>query len=52
MYHTYIIYWDVKYHPSFSIRILRTILGIRLGYRVLPYNMYLYMLEMWTTRVT
>jgi len=38
MYHTYLIYWYDKYHPSFGTRILRTIIGIRLGYYVLSHN--------------
>jgi len=48
VYHTYIISWYTKYHPSCCTRILRTILGIRLGCHVLSHNMYQYMPETWT----
>ena len=40
MYHTYIIYWYTEYHPSFGARILRIVLGIRLGCHLLSHNMY------------
>jgi len=48
MHHAYIIHRYIKYYPSFGIRIIRAVPGIRIGYHVLSHNMYQYMPEMWT----